>query len=305
MKKFFVFLTFCILSSHLSAKKLYKYKDEQGIWHFSDQPPKTNLPVETRQLKATEKRFIWLEKTGDKHKPEYYAINNYHGPVEIEVNIKKKYNVFSNPELPNRFILEPGQSETLFQMAGINEFQTWSYSLEYSHTIGSPLAIHDEHAIYLPPIAKHARFPISQAFAGKFSHTGLQNRYAVDIVMPINTAVHAARSGVVMDLNNDYYEGGTEQYYKSRANNIRILHDDGSMAIYAHLVLERAQVYPGLRVSAGQLIAYSGNTGFSSGPHLHFVVQVNKGMELVSVPFKFTGPNQIAAEPKAGSLLVN
>ena len=123
--------------------------------------------------------------------------------------------------------------------------------------------------------------------------------------MPINTPVHASRSGVVMEVNNDYYNSGTEQTYKSRANSIRILHNDGSMAVYAHLVLERAQVYPGLTVSAGQLIGYSGNTGFSSGPHLHFAVQVNKGMELVSVPFKFMGADEIANEPEIGAWLVN
>jgi murein DD-endopeptidase MepM/ murein hydrolase activator NlpD len=64
------------------------------------------------------------------------------------------------------------------------------------------------------------------------------------------------------------------------SNSIRILHDDGSMAVYAHLQVGRAQVYVGMRVQAGQLIAYSGNTGFSSGPHLHFAVQVNQGMNL-------------------------
>jgi murein DD-endopeptidase MepM/ murein hydrolase activator NlpD len=50
---------------------------------------------------------------------------------------------------------------------------------------------------------------------------------------------------------------------------------------------DRAQVYPGLKVAAGQLIGYSGNTGLTSGPHLHFAIQINKGMTLVSVTFAF------------------
>ncbi len=78
---------------------------------------------------------------------------------------------------------------------------------------------------------------------------------------------------------------------------MRILHGDGSMAIYAHLALEKARVYPGLKVSSGQLIGFSGNTGFTIGPHLHFAVQINKDMELVSVPFKFTGLDGVAREP--------
>jgi murein DD-endopeptidase MepM/ murein hydrolase activator NlpD len=75
------------------------------------------------------------------------------------------------------------------------------------------------------------------------------------------------------------------------------------MAIYAHLELEKAQVYPGLAVVAGQKIGYSGNTGFSTGPHLHFAVQINTGMELVSVPFTFINQQGLAEEPAVNGWL--
>jgi len=293
------------LPQQVCAKKLYKYKDEKGLWHFSDKPPKTNQPIEIKQLKAGKKRFLWLEKTGDKHQPQYFAINNYLGPVELEVTLSKSNNVASTPELPNRFTLQPGQSDTLFQMAGVDQKKSWSYSLTYSYTIGDPLATHNSKAVYLPPFAKGEQFAISQAFGGKFSHTDRQNKFAVDFVMPVDTAIHAARSGTIIEVNNDFYKSGTEKAYKSRANSIRILHEDGSMAIYAHLALEKAQVHPGLLVKAGQLIGYSGNTGFSTGPHLHFAVQVNKGMELVSVPFELTLTDNTLAKPVAGSWLAN
>ncbi len=302
MKKIIFLIAICLIQP-IQAKKLFKYRDEQGIWHFSDQAPKTEKKVEIRQLKVNQKRYIWLEKTGAKDKPEYFAINNYHGPVEIEISLNENDNVIATPTLPHRFNVHPGQSDILFKMAGENKFKSWHYSLHYRYTLGSSSAQHDKQADYLPPFSKESSFQISQAFAGVFSHTDSQNYYAVDIAMPENTAVHAARTGIVMEVNNDYFNSGTKQAYKSRANSIRILHGDGSMAIYAHLALEKANVYPGLKVKSGQLIAYSGNTGFSSGPHLHFSIQVNKGMELTSVPFKFKGADNISSEPIKGNWL--
>ncbi|MCK4842742.1 MAG: M23 family metallopeptidase [Methylococcales bacterium] len=295
----------CLVAPQLQAKKLYKYQDKQGRWYYSDKPPKTKQKVEIRQLKAGTKRHVWLEKRGDKKTPEYFVINNYHGPIEVEVSLVKARNVDSNPQLPNRFVVPYGKSDTLFQMRGINQYQSWSYSLQYTYMIGSPLAHHNEQTRYVPPFARNEQFQISQAFGGKFSHSDPQNLYAVDIPMPINTAIHAARAGLVMEVNNDFIKGGAKQAYKSRANSIRILHDDGSMAIYAHLALEKAQVYPGLEVTEGQLIGYSGDTGFSTGPHLHFAIQLNKGMDLVSVPFKFTDSVGTVKIPQVGAWLTN
>ena len=62
------------------------------------------------------------------------------------------------------------------------------------------------------------------------------------------------------------------------------------MALYAHLRSEGALVRVGQRVRQGQQIGLSGNTGFTTGPHLHFAVQVNRGMRLESLPFRMNGP---------------
>jgi len=67
-----------------------------------------------------------------------------------------------------------------------------------------------------------------------------------------------------------------------------IRHDDGTLGHYCHLQKDGICVEPGQRVNAGQVIAHSGNTGFSSGPHLHFCVFKTKdGKERVSIPIKF------------------
>ena len=53
---------------------------------------------------------------------------------------------------------------------------------------------------------------------------------------------------------------------------VQILHEDGTIAVYAHLHWDSIRVRIGDHVSRGQYIANSGSTGFSSGPHLHFAV---------------------------------
>jgi len=111
------------------------------------------------------------------------------------------------------------------------------------------------------------RFPVAQAFSGQASHTDKQNYYAVDVGMPEGTPVLAARDGAVMTVDNDFYGAGQDlSKYGDRAHNIRIVHGDGTMAVYAHLQLESARVAVGDHVHAGQQIALSGNTGYTRGP---------------------------------------
>ena len=294
------FILGCLAFSAI-AKKLYKFQDEDGVWHYTDQKPSTQQKVEIRQLKVEPRRRVWLLKTGREKQPEFFVRNDYFGPVEVELEFDQYINVASVPALPGRFIVQPGQSDSLLQMGAVNRYRPWSFTLKYRYTIGNPSAKHDRSYLYLPPFAVGSRFRISQAFDGRFSHQDPQNKYAVDISMPVGTPLIASRDGVVMEVEDDYFKGGTDhKAYRSRANSIRILHDDGSMAVYAHLQLEKAQVYPGLYVEAGQLIGHSGNTGYSSGPHLHFAIQVNKGMALESVPFKFLNSNGGFVRPEKG-----
>jgi len=101
----------------------------------------------------------------------------------------------------------------------------------------------------------------------------------------------AVREGVVMQVEADFDRAGLNlEKYGGRANFIRIVHDDGSMALYAHLKPEGVQVRVGQRVRAGQRIGLSGNTGFSTAAHLHFVLQANRGMRLESIPLRMFGP---------------
>ncbi len=113
------------------------------------------------------------------------------------------------------------------------------------------------------------RLPAQGRLSGNFGLrriiNGLErNPHAgIDVAVPVGTPVHAAGAGVVVETGDFFFNG----------NSVYIDHGQGFVTLYCHL--ERADVRPGERVVAGQRIGLSGNTGRSSGPHLHWTVLAN------------------------------
>jgi murein DD-endopeptidase MepM/ murein hydrolase activator NlpD len=92
----------------------------------------------------------------------------------------------------------------------------------------------------------------------------------------------------VIALRRDADKGGLNQEYLSEANFVTIQHDDGSMAHYWHLQKNGVVVNLGDTVKTGQVIGYSGNTGYSAFPHLHFEVQgYNAEGKFGQIPTRF------------------
>ncbi len=142
------------------------------------------------------------------------------------------------------------------------------------------------------------RFSVGQAPEGRFSHRDAENRYAVDFTLPEGTPVLAARTGRVTRVQSGFSGNGLAPRDRERANYVRITHDDGSMALYAHLLQDGVMVREGQYVGAGQRIALSGNTGYSTAPHLHFSVQVQQGTDLRSIPVRIVTPRGELHYPK-------
>lgn len=88
---------------------------------------------------------------------------------------------------------------------------------------------------------------------------------AIDLACPMNTPVVASDSGRVMNLTGWYQQG--------YGWGVFIDHGNGIVTAYGHN--SALVVSPGQYVQKGQIIAYSGMTGWATGPHVHFEVRVN------------------------------
>ena len=286
------------------AKHLYQYTDEKGVVHYTDVKPGAVVDgVKSTLVRTDRQALIQMREDGTDADRTMTFVNSAGGAVTVDLAFVNEQNVEAQPPLPMRIVL-PGRSETRAVHIGPRDPRLgYGYQLRYSSMPGDFRARQDPQARYQVPFDGSQQFGVAQAFGGKATHTDKQNYYAVDIVMPVGTPVLAARDGVVMTVDNDFFGAGLDMaQYGDRANNIRIVHSDGTMAVYAHLSLESAQVSVGDHVRAGQELALSGDTGYTNGPHLHFCVQVNTDMHLISVPFQFTGAGGDFV-PQAGALI--
>ncbi len=302
MLKLTLILLACLLAALPAisgAKNIYKYQDEDGIWHFTDRAPDDETEFEAVYMEREPEPRVRIRQEGTKHSPVYFVFNDFWGPVEVELRLKDEINVLSEPPLPARFVI-PGQKEQILVGIGaLNPQMSFQYRLGMVTVPGKPMPEPITGLEILPPIAPDEAYPVSQGFLGEKTHNTPDSEYAIDIAMPVGTAIHAVRSGVVMDVEEDFNKGGTDRKkFVDKANHVRIVHPDGTMALYAHLDLASVIVRPGARVRAGQKIASSGNTGFSSGPHLHFAIQQNIGLSLISIPFTFKTPEGTPQEPE-------
>ncbi|HSH66346.1 MAG TPA: M23 family metallopeptidase [Bacteroidia bacterium] len=117
--------------------------------------------------------------------------------------------------------------------------------------------------------------PVAAKITSKFGHridpkTGKPNEFhnGIDLAVPSGTPIKSPMNGVV-DAINSGGPGGNELIVK---------HSNGFKTGYAHLT--KTMVKKGDKIQQGQVIALSGNTGKSTGPHLHFTVTDPSGAKV-------------------------
>lgn len=156
-------------------------------------------------------------------------------------------------------------------------------SLEFTFMLGNPNIVHDDEYEYNLPFPRGESYMLTQGNNTSFTHNDITSRYAFDFAMPEGSYIAAARGGVVAYVVEDHKVGGEDINLLEKSNRIMICHDDGTVGAYAHLQYKGALVEVGDPVFAGQVIGLSGNTGFTTSPHLHFTVLIGNR----SIPIRF------------------
>jgi murein DD-endopeptidase MepM/ murein hydrolase activator NlpD len=307
-----LFVGVCIASlcaELTTAQPLYRYRDANGQWVYTDRQPEVPDAVEDLEQYAYTPEFdapdVSIERRSIQGGIALVARNTFFGHVQLAYRMNRVDNAVAldGSALSDNAVLNPRSETELLRLVAREANEPMRFELSFQHIPGKPGAVHAPDRPYRLPFALASSWRVSQAFPDSMTHTDPSSTHAYDFVMPIGTGVYAARSGVVIEIADEYFSAGLDPDTDlARANIVRVLHDDGTMSLYAHLNWNTIRVRPGQAIERGEYLADSGNTGFSSGPHLHFVVQRNAGGAIESIPIDFAGAGNAAVRLATGDV---
>lgn len=150
-------------------------------------------------------------------------------------------------------------------------------------TIGDVVIVPDGEIAIAPPTAKSSKRAVAvyekllnvyssnapsgtliRPIVGGRKSQGLHGHNGVDLAAPVGTPIMASGAGTVIVAKSSGYNGGYGEM-------VIISHADNIQTVYGHM--SDVDVSPGQTVAQGQIIGAVGNTGRSTGPHLHFEVR--------------------------------
>jgi len=266
----------------------YAYLDKMFQTHQAKLKVQRRTSLDTFVPQAELKTPVQVVSVRTKTGFALYLENNAYHDVTVKLEATKLENLNASENLPyiNSY---PSRSRSLmFHLSVIDPSLKSAFKTHYSTIVGRLNPGYDRDYLYALPFRRGTSHMLTQGFHGKYTHKGY-SAYALDFDMNIGSHVHAMRDGIVTGIESKHTEHGYSPEYASKANYIIIQHKDGTMAMYGHLDTGGVRVRLGQRVYKHQFIGLSGNTGYSSGPHLHVhitaITDLNKGAS--SVPFSF------------------
>jgi murein DD-endopeptidase MepM/ murein hydrolase activator NlpD len=171
------------------------------------------------------------------------------GEMSYLVRVSAAHYPFSTIKVAPAFVEPPKEVEPQIQAADVAKKQAFSTS--------------DPDPLWSGPFQRPAQTETSGVFGSARVYNGVKKsqHLGLDFHASIGTPVHATNAGTVILARPLYFEG----------NCVMLDHGQGLVTVYMHL--SEFKVKEGDKVAAGQLIALSGGTGRSTGPHLHFAVR--------------------------------
>ena len=200
-----------------------------------------------------------------------YGSNPHPCPVSVQLTLKLT-NMTADSQPPDRtYVLPASTSKSLLTTLEPKDIRRSSqYHIDYFAKYGDvTLTSYDSEHVYQLPYKAGKTVAMHQGYNGKRSHRGVN---ALDFALDKGEQIHAARGGVVIDVEERNSKGCSQPSCHKYNNTIVIYHSDGTLAVYSHLQQYGSRVDPGDTVVAGQHIGYAGATGYATGPHLHFMV---------------------------------
>jgi murein DD-endopeptidase MepM/ murein hydrolase activator NlpD len=302
LARFALALALTVSVAPAGAQTLYRFVSAAGHLVYSDRlPTGAELAALTGQGRRPSTTAVKLvEARGADGQAALIAVNTVPAWTQVAYRISASRNLDPGVPRAGNILLPPLAEAELAPLVAIDDAAMPEVDIDYQYLLGHPGARHRPDGPYRLPYARAEAYRVSQAYPDLRTHGSEENRHAVDFEMPVGTPILAARAGLVVEAVGEFRSGGSLERERDRANFVRILHEDGTFAIYGHLAWQSVRVVPGQRVARGQRLADSGNTGFSSGPHLHFVVQLNRAGAMESVPVMFAGAEGAEFRPVTG-----
>jgi len=283
-------LKYMVLEKNMADEKLYN--ETQELFAAEIEHSSYNSKTQKKSKKS-----VMITAKRVKNTIEVYLHNKNIYDVTIRVRHTVKNMIMSIKPL-TEFVLKAKSAyhyTTLVLGSGKSQ-----YGFSWSYTMGSKNAQHDNSYVYRLPFKKGTSHVVSQGYNGKDTHKD-SAAYSIDFPMPKGTKIYAARDGIVVKTKSNSDIGGYDKKYANSGNYVIVMHSDGTFAIYYHLKYHGVIVKVGERVLKGEPLGYSGNTGYSSGPHLHFSVLKAKSVgKRETIPTKFRTIKGILENPIRG-----
>lgn len=276
-------------------KELYERDNEQGLFVFLG---KENLSDGIAELETL---FI-LNRNLTENIAELEAVQNDLKLKTALAEQKKRQRELEKSSLENRQVIIQDQKMEKQKLLAITKNQEQTFQVKIDELEKQQLEISRIISDYEQKIRESFNpgllpdkrggvlaYPVSspvktQGYGKtKFAERAYKTKFhgGVDFGARIGTPIFAAEDGIIKITDNN--DRGALRWQKYQFGlYVLINHPNNLSTLYAHL--SRAVVKAGDTVKRGDLIGYSGNSGYTTGPHLHFAVYWTSSIQLKSIP---------------------